>query len=70
VTLSTHSTDLEAEMVRSILADAGIEAFILNPHAHQLYPGILGGVELQVREEELSAARQLLEEIDTDSDTS
>ena len=49
-------------MVRSVLADAGIEAFILNPNAHGLYPGVLGEVKLQVREEDLEEARQLLED--------
>jgi hypothetical protein len=61
-TLSTHANVIEAEMVRSILADAGIEAFVLNPNAHGLYPGVLGEVKLQVKEEDLEEARQLLEE--------
>ena len=62
VTLSTHANVIEAEMVRSVLADAGIEAFIQNPNAHGLYPGVLGEVKLQISEEDLEEARQLLED--------
>ncbi|MDF1535147.1 MAG: DUF2007 domain-containing protein [bacterium] len=69
ITLSIHATVFEAEMVRSVLADAGIEAFILNPHAHELYPGVLGGVELQVMEHELEEAKKFLEKFNADNDS-
>ena len=63
VNFSTHANVIEAEMVRSVLADAGIEAFILNPNAHGLYPGVLGDVNLQIREEDLEEAEKLLAEL-------
>ena len=63
VILSTHANVIEAEMVRAVLADAGIEGFILNPNAHGLYPGVLGDVKLQVREEDLEEAEKLLAEV-------
>ena len=64
ITLSTHATVFEAEMIRSVLADAGIESFILNPNAHGLYPGVLGEVKLQVREDQLESAKQILADIE------
>ena len=67
IVLSSHANVIEAEMVRSVLSDAGIEAFILNPNAHGLYPGVLGDVKLQVREEDLEEAEKLLEEISESS---
>jgi len=62
VTLSTHSTMVEAELAKSLLEGAGIEAYIHAPHANALYPGVLGEVMLQVRESDLEKARDVLEE--------
>ncbi|UCG38014.1 MAG: DUF2007 domain-containing protein [bacterium] len=60
VTLSTHATVLEAELVRGRLLSAGIEAHIHAPHANALYPGVLGEVRLQVSREDLDMARRIL----------
>ncbi|MGD8353644.1 MAG: DUF2007 domain-containing protein [Pseudomonadota bacterium] len=62
VTVSTHPTMVEAEMAKGILEAAGIEAYIHAPHANALYPGVLGEVMLQVREEDLKKAEQALEQ--------
>ncbi|UCF88144.1 MAG: DUF2007 domain-containing protein [bacterium] len=62
VTVSTHTTLVEAELVKGVLEAAGIEAFIHAPHANALYPGVLGEVMLQVKEEDLERARDALEE--------
>jgi len=62
VTLSTHPTMVEAELVKNILEAAGIQAFIHAPHANALYPGVLGEVMVQVRESDLEGARNALEE--------
>lgn len=62
VTVSTHPTIVEAELAKNILETAGIDAHIHAPHANALYPGVLGEVMLQVREEDLKKAQQALEE--------
>ena len=72
VTVSTYPTMVEAELAKNILGAAGIEAFIHAPHANALYPGVLGEVMLQVREEDLKKAQQALEQgtlLDEEGDT-
>jgi hypothetical protein len=61
VTLSTHSTILEAEMVKALLEGEGIEVFIQHPHANALYPGVLGEIKVQIREEDVEVAREILD---------
>ncbi len=61
ITVSTFQTVLEAELARSVLEAAGIESFIHAPHANALYPGILGEVKLQVREDDLDTAKDILD---------
>ncbi len=60
VTVSTHGSVLEAELAKSLLEGDGIYAFIHAPHSHDLYPGVLGEVMLQVRERDLKRAREIL----------
>jgi hypothetical protein len=60
VTVSTHSDILDAEMTRALLSSAGIESYIQAPFANALYPGVLGEVRLQVKEEDLDRARDVL----------
>jgi len=59
-TVSTHGTVLEAELVKSLLEAEGIKAFIHAPHAHDLYPGVLGEVMLQVRDRDVEDALKVL----------
>ncbi len=59
-TVATFGTVLEAELVKSLLEAEGIEAFIHAPHAHDLYPGVLGEVMLQVRKEDLEDSLKVL----------
>ena len=61
-TVSTHGTVLEAELVKSLLEAEGIEAFIHAPHAHDLYPGVLGEVMLQVRDRDVEDALKVLKD--------
>ena len=61
-TVSTHSNMVEAELAKSILELDGIEAYIHAPHANALYPGVLGGIMLQVRASDLKRALVVLEE--------
>ncbi|NOY86989.1 MAG: DUF2007 domain-containing protein [Deltaproteobacteria bacterium] len=60
VTISTHGTIMEAEIEKSLLESEGIEGFIRNLYANALYPGLLGEVELQVREEDVEKALDVL----------
>ena len=62
VTVSTHPTLVEAELAKTILEAAGIEAHIHAPHANALYPGVLGDVMLQVKGSDLEKAEHALEE--------
>jgi len=59
-TISTYRMVLEAELVKNLLVAEGIEAFIHAPHAHDLYPGVLGEVMLQVRDRDVEDALKVL----------
>jgi len=62
VTVSTHTNLIEAELAKSILESAGIDAFIHAPHSTALYPGLLGEIKLQVKASQLQSALDALEE--------
>ena len=62
VTVSTHANMVEAELAKSLLALAGIKAFIHAPHANALYPGVLGEIMLQVGAADLQEAKGVLED--------
>jgi hypothetical protein len=61
-TVSTHPNIVEAEMAKSMLEAAGIEAYIHAPHSNALYPGLLGDIKLQVKASDLERALDALEE--------
>ena len=61
-TVSTHPNIVEAELAKSMLEAAGIEAYIHAPHSNALYPGLLGDIKLQVKASELQRALNALEE--------
>ena len=61
-TVSTHPNIVEAELAKSMLESAGIEAYIHAPHSNALYPGLLGDIKLQVKASELLRALNALEE--------
>ncbi len=61
-TVSTHANMVEAELAKSILELARIEAYIHAPHANALYPGVLGEIMLQVKASDLQEAKRVLEE--------
>jgi hypothetical protein len=61
-TVSTHANMVEAELAKSILALAELEAYIHAPHSNALYPGVLGEIMLQVRASDLQEAKRVLEE--------
>ena len=62
VTVSTHTNLIEAELAKSILESAGIDALIHAPHSTALYPGLLGEIKLQVKASQLQSALDALEE--------
>jgi len=62
VTVSTHPNMVEAELAKSLLELAGIEAYIHAPHANSLYPGVLGEIMLQVGAADLEQAKGVLED--------
>ena len=61
-TVSTHPNIVEAELAKSMLESAGIEAYIHAPHSNALYPGLLGDIKLQVKASDLERALDALEE--------
>lgn len=63
VTISTHRIVLEAELAKAALEAEGIEAYIHASHAHDLYPGVLGDVELQVRVRDRERAEEVLKNL-------
>ena len=63
-TLCTFSTLDEAQLARMKLEGSGIEAFIPDETMAQmnwLYTNAIGGIRLQVREDDLESARDVLE---------
>ena len=59
VVVAEYNTAIEAEMAKSILACAGIEAQIENEYMTTLYPGVIR-VRLVVADEDFQQARTLL----------
>lgn len=65
VIIGSYQTPAEAHIVAGRLRSAGISAEILDEHlvsANWLYSNAIGGVRVQVPEDELSAAEELLRE--------
>jgi hypothetical protein len=64
-TIATFSKAEEAHLLRMRLASVGIEAVLLDENMAQLEQPLsdgIGGVRLQVAEEDVTAARELLAE--------
>ncbi len=63
-TIATFTMPEEAYLVRGRLEDVGIAAFVLDEHLVQLNPfygSAIGGVRLQVGDEDLAEARAFLQ---------
>lgn len=60
VVLSEYNTLMEAEITKSILGSAGIEAIILNEYMSTVYPIGTMPARIVVREEDLDRAKALL----------
>ena len=64
VTIATFPEPAEANMARSILEAAGIQVFLQGENANSLFP-VAFDSQLQVRGEDVSAARALLNSAET-----
>jgi len=64
VTIATFPEPAEANMARSVLEAAGIQVFLQGENANSLFP-VAFDSQLQVRGEDVSAARALLNSAET-----
>lgn len=55
------TSDLKISTARNILAQVGIESFVINKK-DSVYPGIFGRIELHVRKEDEDSAKTILSE--------
>jgi hypothetical protein len=63
VTVAVFDNPLSAQLAKGRLESAGIACFLANEHvvaANPLYANAVGGLQLQVRAEDLDQARDLL----------
>jgi hypothetical protein len=64
-TIATFTSPMEAHLLRMRLGAAGIDAFLQDENMIQmdyLYSNLLGGVKVQVADEDVPAVRELLAE--------
>ena len=59
IMVAEYNTAVEAEMAKSILACAGIQAWVENEHMATLYPGVIH-TKLMVAEDDFKQAKTLL----------
>ncbi len=55
----------EADVVVGLLESCGIDCFLCDEHMHRVHPlatDVIGGVRVQVREQDLEVAKELLKE--------
>jgi Na+/H+-translocating membrane pyrophosphatase len=55
----------EADVVVGLLESCGIDCLLCDEHMHRVHPlasDVIGGVRVQVREQDLEVARELLKE--------
>jgi DNA-directed RNA polymerase subunit RPC12/RpoP len=65
ITLKTFSSDISAHLLKTRLESEGVECFILDENIVRLnsfYDLAVGGIRLQVREEDFQRAKALIEE--------
>ena len=68
VTIAHFAEVSEAQIIRSVLEGHGIESIIPNEQTAEIAPPYLwasGGIQLQVAEEDLESAREVLSTIET-----
>jgi hypothetical protein len=55
----------EADVAVGLLESCGVECFLCDEHMHRVHPlatDVLGGVRLQVRQQDVEVAKELLKE--------
>ena len=65
ITLRTFSSDISAHLLKTRLESEGVDCFILDENIVRLnsfYDLAVGGIRLQVREEDFQRAKELIEE--------
>jgi len=68
ITVKSFDTAIEAHIIKNKLEGEGIRAFVMDENIVTLNPLLnfaVGGVRLQVNEEDLDKARQILAEVDS-----
>jgi hypothetical protein len=63
VTVATCSDLAQAELIKSILEGSGVAAFVPDENS-VLWGGVIGGFRVQVAEEELNIATDVLRGVD------
>ena len=70
ITIASFDTIEQAELLKSALENAGIQTFVADGTVISLnwmYSNALGGIKVQINEEDISRARELFEEIEENS---
>jgi hypothetical protein len=64
VLFKCYSSDMDAEIAKSVLDSEGIQAMVVRDDASGMYPQfqLLIGVRLMVRQEDLERAHEILDE--------
>jgi len=64
-TAATFYSLHEADVAKGLLDSCGVDCFLCDEHMHRVHPlavDVVGGVRLQVAEEDLELAKELLRE--------
>jgi len=65
ITVATCNDPMHAQLLKSVLEDSDIQVLIPNEHSAQTMPHLIlamGGIRLQVRQEDEETAKQLIAE--------
>lgn len=68
VTVATCNNPAHVQLVKSVLNDAGIDVFVPDENTAQTAPYLIfaiGGIRVQVPEENAEAARAIIAQLDT-----
>jgi hypothetical protein len=67
ITVATCNHPMHAQLLKSVLEDSGIPVLIPNENSAQTMPHLIlamGGIRVQVPEEHVDNARQLIHDVD------
>jgi hypothetical protein len=69
-TVAVFYTLHEADVAKGLLDSCGVECFLCDEHMHRVHPltaEVTGGIRLQVLEQDLDLAKELLQEYQPES---